>query len=270
MQRIVALLAAGLLSSLPPGVWAQPEGSAQAPADTPASAVAPAAESAAPQPAPSPWWGEASLGYLGTSGNSKSQSINAKLALDYQQGRWRNALATQAVQTADEGDTTGERYLLTDKLDFTFYAQNYAFLAGEFEKDLFGGIRRRTTQTAGFGRHLLTGPGHLLDVEAGGGARQQQSQESREEERDLIGRLALDYRYKISDNSGFHQNLKMETGKDNTFSQSLSELKLAIAGNFFASIIYTLQHNSQVEPGIKHTDATTAINFSYAFGHKPG
>lgn len=216
-----------------------------------------------------PWWGEASLGVLSTDGNSETRSINGKLAFDYLQGRWRNAFSAQTVQTADDGQSTGERYLITDKLDFTFYEKNYAFLSGEFEKDLFAGVRQRTSQTAGLGRHFLTGPRHLLDVEAGGGARQQQEQDSRDKDRDLIGRLGLDYRFKLNDNNGFHQNLKMEAGEANTFTQSLSELKLYIAGNFFTSIIYTVQHNSKVEPGIKHTDSTTAINFSYTFGRKP-
>ncbi len=217
-----------------------------------------------------PWWGEASLGVLSTAGNSQTRSINGKFALDYLQGPWRNAFAAQTVQTAAEGQSTGERYLATDKLDFTFSGQNYVFLAGDFEKDLFGGIRRRTTETAGLGRHLLTGPTQLLDLEIGGGARQQQQQESLDKDVDLIGRAGLDYHYKLSDNSGFHQSLKVESGKANTFTQSLSELKLYVIGNLFASIIYTVQHNSQVDSDIRHTDATTAINFSYVFGKKPG
>jgi putative salt-induced outer membrane protein len=217
-----------------------------------------------------PWWGEASAGLLNTSGNSKTSSGNAKFTLDYLQGPWRNAFLSQAQFASDDGETTGERYLVTDKIDYTFYEQNYAFLAADFEKDLFGGIRERTSQTAGLGRHFLTGPKHFLDIELGAGAREQTEQESREKDTDLIARFGTDYQYKINDHSGFRETIKVESGDANTFSQSVTELKLYVIGNLFASVIYTVQHNSQVEPGIKSTDTTTALNFSYAFGKKPG
>lgn len=216
-----------------------------------------------------PWWGEASLGVLTTSGNSETRSINGKFSLDYKKDAWRNAFAGQAVNAADDGESTSERYLVTDKIDYTFSGKTYAFLSGEYEKDLFGGIRERTSETAGLGRHVLTGPRHLLDVELGAGARQQQEQESREKDSDLIGRFGLDYQLKLNKTSSFRQRFKVESGEANTFSESVSELRLYVIGNLFASIGFTLQHNSDVDSGTQHVDSTTAVNFSYAFGDKP-
>lgn len=217
-----------------------------------------------------PWWGEASLGVLTTSGNSETRSINGKFTLDYASSSWSDELVAQAVNAADGGETTGERYLLTNKLDYTFFEQNYAFLATDFEKDMFGGVRDRTSQTAGLGRHVLGGPRHRLDIELGAGARQQREQASREKDSDLIGRFGVDYRWNLSETSGIRQRLKVESGKANTFSESVSELRLYVIGNLFASVVLTVQNNSDVESGVKHTDSTTAVNFSYAFGDKPG
>jgi putative salt-induced outer membrane protein len=217
-----------------------------------------------------PWWGEASAGVLSTSGNTDTRTMNANFTLNYQQDAWRNAFLAQSQFAADSGETTAEHYLVTDKVDYTFYQQNYAFLAADFEKDLFGGIRQRTSQTAGLGRHFLTGPANFLDIELGAGAREQQQQESREKDTDLIARFGVDYQYKINGNSGFHETIKVESGEANTFSQSVTELKLYVIGNLFAAITYTFQHNTSVDTGVKHTDTTTALNFSYAFGKKPG
>ncbi len=216
-----------------------------------------------------PWWGEASLGVLTTSGNSETRSINGKFTLDYQKDAVRNSFLSQAVNAADDGETTGERYLVTDKIDFTFYERNYAFLAGEFEKDMFGGIRQRTSETAGLGRHILSGPTHVFDVELGAGARQQTAQDTREKDSDFIGRFGADYRWKLSDTSGFRQKIKVESGASNTFTESMTELKLYVIGNMFASLTFTVQNNSDVSEGLKKTDSTTAVNFSYAFGKKP-
>ena len=216
-----------------------------------------------------PWWGEASLGMLNTSGNSQTTSINGKFTLDYQQDPWRNAFLAQTIQSKADSESTAERYLITDKVDYTFANQNYAFLAGDFEKDLFGGIRRRTSETAGIGRHILRGPTHVLDLEIGGGARQLLSQADREKDSDAIARFGADYRYKLNDTSGFRQTLKVESGQANTLVQSVSELKLYVIGNIFAAVTYTVQYNSDVDAEIKHTDTQTALNFSYAFGEKP-
>lgn len=266
--KIKTLLAVVLPWVCSATVAAAEDDAAASPAD---AAVQTAAEVAdAPPSTPPPWWGEASAGVLTTSGNSETRTANGKFTLDYQRADWRNALLLQALLAADDGQTTGERYLLTNKVDYTFFEQNYFFAALDFEKDLFGGIRQRTSQTLGLGRHLLTGPAHRLDVELGAGARQQQEQDSLDKDRDLIGRFGLDYQYRINDNSGVRQTVKVESGEANTFTQSVTELKLYVIGNLFTSIMLTVQNNSSVDPGIKHTDSTTALNFSYAFGNKPG
>lgn len=266
--KIKTLLAVVLPWVCSATVAAAEDDAAASPAD---AAVQTAAEVAdAPPSTPPPWWGEASAGVLTTSGNSETRTANGKVTLDYQRADWRNALLLQALLAADDGQTTGERYLVTDKVDYTFFEQNYFFAALDFEKDLFGGIRQRTSQTLGLGRHLLTGPAHRLDVELGAGARQQQEQDSLDKDRDLIGRFGLDYQYRINDNSGVRQTVKVESGEANTFTQSVTELKLYVIGNLFTSIMLTVQNNSSVDPGVKHTDSTTALNFSYAFGNMPG
>jgi putative salt-induced outer membrane protein len=225
---------------------------------------------AEPPPAPTPFWGDAAVGYLSTAGNSSTSSVNAKFSLDYQQQPLHNAFVAQAQTARADGESTAESYLVTDKLDYTFYQNTYGFLAADYQKDLFGGIRKRTSETVGIGQHFLTGPAHYLDAEIGAGARQQQLQDSREKDNDLIGRFGTDYRYRIDDKNGFRQQVKVEYGEANTFTQSISELKLYVIGNVFAALSYTVQHNSAVDDGVKHTDTTTAVNVSYAFGRKPG
>src|SRR3546814_12422051 len=70
-----------------------------------------------------------------------------------------------------------------------------AFVAVEWNKDLFAAIRERTSETAGYGRHVLIGPTHFLDLEVGVGARQQETSDiPRERETEFIERGAAKYR----------------------------------------------------------------------------
>ena len=53
-----------------------------------------------------PWSGEVGVGYLATSGNSDTTSLNGKLALDYVSGPWKNAFAGSAINSSDDEGST--------------------------------------------------------------------------------------------------------------------------------------------------------------------
>ena len=214
------------------------------------------------------WKGEAGAGLLATSGNSDTQSINGKFLLDYLETRWKNSFTASAINNGDDEGTTAERYTLGNKLDYHFTDLDYVFGAVDYEKDLFGGIRERTAETVGYGRHILTGPTHKLDAEIGAGARQTEEQDTGDKESEAIGRLGGKYGWAISETSAFAQSLKVEYGASNTFTEAVSELKLSVVGNIFAAISFTARNNSDVPDDTKKTDTFTAVSLSYVFGAK--
>ena len=212
------------------------------------------------------WSGEAGAGLLTTSGNSESESFNGKLLLDRKSEAWKNSFNATAINQGDEDGRTAERYAIGDKLDWSFSERDYLYGAVDWEKDLFGGYRERFSETVGYGRHLLLGPVHTLDAEIGAGARQTEEQETGDKENEAIGRVSGKYQWKISEHSAFAQSVKVESGRVNTFTESISELKLSIVGNLFASLSFTLRNNSDVPDDTRKTDTFTAVNLSYAFG----
>lgn len=219
--------------------------------------------------APNGWSGDAGLGYIASNGNTKSSTGNAKLSLIYTQDVWQNTFLASASGTSSDSTTTGEQYGASDKLAYSFTANDYAFGSVEWAKDLYGPILQRTVESVGYGRHVLTGPVHLLDLEAGVGERQETVNNVAEDKHNnLIGRFAGKYTWKISDTSTFGETLKVETGNSDTFTESVTELKVNVVANIFASASYTLRHNSTVPVGASKTDTITALNLSYAFGAK--
>jgi putative salt-induced outer membrane protein len=211
------------------------------------------------------WKGEAGAGLLSTSGNSETESFNGKFILDWTQAPWKNAFTAVALNSGDEEGRTAERYSVGNKLDYSFTEVDYVFGAVDWEKDLFGGIRERTAETVGYGRHVLTGPEHLLDLEIGGGARQTEQQDTGEKDNEAIGRIGGKYIWTLSETSLFAQSIKVESGRSNTFTESITELKLSIVGNLFASLSFTARNNSDVPADTKKTDTVSAVSLSYAF-----
>jgi putative salt-induced outer membrane protein len=224
-----------------------------------------------PPPPPPPWSGEASAGLIMTSGNSESSTFNAKGEVIYQSKIWRNTLNATAINTqqtdkvTDVESRTAERYLVGNKTDFNFDERNYAFLQLEFEKDLFGPIRERTSETSGYGRKLLLGPTHTLEAELGAGARQTEAQGTLEKENDAIGRARVAYKWNFSETSYFTETAKAESGDSNTFVESVTELRVTLIGKLFAVTSYTVRNNSDVPPGTEQTDTITAFNLGWTF-----
>ena len=222
----------------------------------------------APVVAHAEWKGEIAAGVSATSGNSETKSVNGRFLVDYLATQWKNSFTASALNNGDEDGTTAERYTAGNKLDYNFNPHDYIFGAVDYEKDLFGGFRERTAETLGYGRHILLGPVHRLDAEIGAGARQTEEQDTGVKENEFIGRLGGRYQWTLSETSAFAQSLKVESGQANTFTEAVTELKMSVIGNIFASVSFTVRNNSDVPADTKRTDSFTAFNLSYRFGAK--
>lgn len=215
------------------------------------------------------WSGEVTAGFLAASGNSEARSTNAQARTSVEIGRFEHRLSGRAIQTRDSGNTTVERYTSAYQVDFTIGQRNFLFFATDFDKDLFGGVRRKTTQTAGYGRKFFETERHRLRAELGAGARQLRFQQpSDDTESELIGRFFTEYRIDFRADNRLVQSVEVESGDSNTQTESVTELRLSVIGNLFASLSYTLRHNSDVDGDVKSLDTFTAVNLTYSFGNK--
>ncbi len=244
---------------------------AAAAADEPAAevpAVAEAAPEAAPPPPPvvkSPWLGDIAIGVVNTSGNTSTRSVNARGAIEYRRTRWGNRFSALAFSGTRDGLTTDERYSAANKTDYQFDARNYAYTNLAYDNDRFAGVAERYAVTVGYGRHVLTGPVHTLDIETGVGANRTKDQDDIYETA-AIGTLGGKYVWKISPNAEFSQTLRAEAGVTNVYVNPISALKLTIVGNLFATFNHEIRYNSQVPEDTRHVDQISTINLGYSFG----
>ncbi len=214
--------------------------------------------------------GEISAGYLGTTGNSKTTNLNARIDLHHISEKWVDTLQLKAVNSSEHGDTTAERYDVDGKEEYNLTEQNYLFDEAEYTKDLFGGIRQRIEDTAGYGRRLLDTSRQTLDVQVGAGVRHDTTQKPElKRHTDPVGTGGLEYKLHITDNSDFSEKAKVVGGESNVHFESETALDLRLYKALYVELSYTLDHNTQVPSGKKKTDTYTAVNVAYKFGGKP-
>jgi putative salt-induced outer membrane protein len=223
-----------------------------------------------PASPPTPWSGDASLGYIRTTGNTNSTAFNAKGDLDWKSSPWENQFKALAAYGSSKGESTSETYLLGDKLSRDLSPQDYVFASLDYLNDRFAGVASRWSEALGYGRHLIKTDRQTLDADIGAGASQSRDAEATGYNNQFIGVFNLAYLLKISPSAQFRQALHVEAGADNTFINPVAELKLNIVGSVFATLAYDWRHNSSVPEGNVHTDTITTVNFGYTFGKKPG
>lgn len=223
------------------------------------------------------WSGAVSLGYADASGNSESSALNARAEARYDKERWHHIFGGTVVSAkqkpiGEEKRTTTEAYWLGLKTQYDLTARYYVFGALDWYKDRFSAYDHQAYETAGLGVRLLTGPVHTLDLEAGAGFRQAELQNG-EDQDEGVGVLRGIYLWQISENASFAQSAGVLYGSDNTYFESLSEVKAGIVGNLNMVLGYTIKRNSDVEPDTTvtpprvpdKTDRYLTVSLEYRF-----
>lgn len=210
------------------------------------------------------FFGAVSIGYLASGGNTDSASLNAKTSFAYVANPWRHALMLRAVKGSTDGMTTAEEYEAAEQSDYLFGKNNYFFGALNYNANRFAGFDRRTTEVVGYGRRLLDSDAHMLDLQIGAGARQTRFTDGTNQDEPIV-QLAGAYLWDFSDNASFTQQIKVEDGDENTFSESITAVTANLTGDLALSVSYTVKHNSSVPIGSEKTDTATAVSVIYGF-----
>lgn len=230
--------------------------------------VAEARQGATPGPAAAkeadPWLVKLALGYLATSGNTNSSSLNSGFSVTYKPGLWLHSLEASAVKSSEDESTTAEAYAAGWKSEYNLTASDFLFGRVSWRKDRFSGYEQQLSETVGYGRRLIDTPAHVLNAEIGAGARQAELADGTMED-EFITRGSLAYQWTLSETAAFSQTLSVEHGAENTWVESVTALKATVAGNLALVASYTVTNNSSVPEGSENMDRFTALSLEYAF-----
>lgn len=219
---------------------------------------------AAEEPENSLWKASAELGYVATSGNTETTTMNAKAMASTERESWRHKLEITALNASDDISTTAEKYSLTGQSDYKLTKPNYLFGVINYENDKFSGFEYQITEAIGYGRRVIDVTGLSLDLEIGPGARQSKL-DTGETDSETIIRAAAKLDWAISKTSRFTEVLTIEDGEDVTISKSVTGLSSKINGSLSMKITYTYKNTSEVPVGVEETDTETAVTLVYDF-----
>jgi putative salt-induced outer membrane protein len=217
-----------------------------------------------PEKEPGPWTGKAAIGFLATSGNTQSTSLNSAFTIVYSVSRWAHSLEASALKASEEDDTTAEAYRLGWKSEYNLSQHNFLFARVNWRKDRFSGYDQQLSESLGYGRRLIDTGVHSLNVEIGAGARQADLTDGTMED-EFIVRSGLHYQWKFTETAHFIQDLTVESGAENTYGESVSAFKTSLVGALALVASYTIKNNSDVPIDTEKTDTFAALSFEYPF-----
>jgi len=213
----------------------------------------------------SPWSGKATLGYLATSGNTENSTLNSGFEVAYTTGLWTHLLQAAAISASENEITTAEAYDLGWKSERKITDNDFLFGRLQWRKDNFGAFDTQFSQTLGYGRRLIDNDKHKLNLELGGGARQSETQLFGLNENETILTAGGYYKWLFSETAEFRQDLTIEAGGENTYTESVTAISAKLLGKLALVASYTIKNNSDVPPLTEKTDTYTALSLEYLF-----
>jgi len=211
-----------------------------------------------------PWAGKVVFGYLATSGNTDNSSLNAAFEVSYKVDKWKHSFAAAAINATEDNATTADAVEAAWKSARNFSEHNYLFGQLDWREDRFSGYETQFSQTIGYGRRLIDTDKHKFSVEIGAGARQSDLADGTKESETIV-RGGLHYVWKLSETASFTQIVAVESGRANTYSESVTGLSAKLVGNLALVASYTVKNNSDVPPLTEKTDTYTALSLEYLF-----
>ena len=111
----------------------------------------------------------------------------------------------------------------------------------------------------------------FLDLSAGAGYRYNRLKEPSEDgeryEDEIIGRVAGQLDFELSENALFRQKLSSEFGlhDNNTITESETSVQASVVGDLSLKLAYRVTHVSDAPPDSEKTDTETSVSVLYGF-----
>ena len=203
-----------------------------------------------------PWALQTDFGFVNTSGNTSTTTLNAGEKASYTAGRWTLAQGFGAVYGRTEGTKSAESYTAGLRADYALSPRLALYGLGGWDRNEFAGISRRFEEGAGLSLKAVVQPRTTLTLEAGAAANQQ---------RDLAGasdnfasgRGAVLFKQMLNAAAYVQQGVEalqnFEDGSD-TRVNSETALVAPLSSRIAFKAGYVIRFDNQPEPGFKKTD----------------
>jgi putative salt-induced outer membrane protein len=210
------------------------------------------------------WDASAELGFVLTSGNSETETLNAKFDASTSYTDWKHMLHLETLNSSSNDIRSAEKYLVEVQSDRAINERSYGLGVITWEKDKFNGFDYQASVAIGYGYKVIDDDNMKLNVEAGPGYRVSEFESGNNEE-DGILRVAETFSWNLSDTATLDQFLNTEAGDSNTVTRFGVAVTSQIANELSMKVGYTLKNNSDVPAGSRKNDHETSVTLVYKF-----
>jgi len=251
-----------------------------------------------PPPPKQGWSGSGEAGLAAASGNTKSENINAKIDIKYNDDHWKDDFyllalrnkANVAVTTSGSGSSapstatkyelTANRYETGASAGYKLDDHSYVVGALRYEHDEFSPYDYQSIASIGYGYQALKNAHDELALEVGAGLKTTQPTSRYianpapppdllklhpDSDSSAAGRGKVDYKHSFNTNTALVDTLLVENANGNTFVQNDAGLAVKMNSSLALKLGYQLRHNSDVAEGFKNTDQLVTTNLVYGF-----
>lgn len=212
------------------------------------------------------WSGSGEAGFNKTTGNTQTQTTNARLKLGYGFERSDYSATIEVENKKESGNTISDRYLLEQQYDYFLNTNRdfYTFANLRNERNKPTDLKLDNTISVGLGRVLYKTDVSLLKGEIGIGYQDVDLYVGDDFDQ-TTGRLKLDFAHKFNETYSFGQDALYVTGSEQDKIETNTRLRAALNSKLSASLGYKYRYNSNPGTGLKKTDGETNMSLIYNF-----
>jgi putative salt-induced outer membrane protein len=225
-------------------------------------------------PAHADWTGKGEAGLVVASGNTNTETANAKMRLVNETDNWKNMFGAAALYSSDEEGKIANRWETFGEIGWKFTARNFLFAAGRYEQDEFSGFEYQATASGGVGRRFFDSPNTQMVGTIGAGYKFLEERDSFDDEtgvliedgdseREVVFRATLDLDHQFTETTSLVNKFIVESGSDNTFAQNDLSLQVKMTDVLALAVGYSVRHNTNPPAEFTGTDTLTTINLVY-------
>lgn len=208
--------------------------------------------------------GDAELGFVTSSGNSDTQTINAKLKLTSENKGWAHQASITAFNNASSGTTTAEKYAIALQTDKKIDERSSIYAIATHEEDHFSGFDYQATFGVGYGYKVIDNDERNLTLELGPGYRVNDVTDG-ETQNEVTLRFGEIYSWKFSDTAELNQHLTIESGSENTITNLGVSVKSSLIGLLALKVGIDIKLTDKVPAGRDDMDTETYATLTYSF-----
>lgn len=244
---------------------------------------------------PGEWTGTGELGLAMTRGNTRSESLNAKLNLKKEDEIWKNAFYLTGLRNKGEivvaqivnGETVSTKVMQATanrieggaSVGYRLSPRSYVVGALRYEHDDFAAYRWQAAASVGYGYIAIKNPTTELSFEVGPGYKRVQpvdvflpvgdppvlTRVRPGTDGELIGRGLMNFSHAFTESTSIEDTLLVEAGSDGRFYQNDIGLVVRMSDKLALKVGHQTRYNSEVAFGTKRTDQLLTTNLVYSF-----